>query len=73
MKMTVKTAVEIHTETIVTVDEVNRVQDVGHIFLTALTTKEMNPVMKLLSNQSINGLFTAQLSSVPEIGNISVT
>jgi hypothetical protein len=71
--MTVKPALESPVEPNVTIDEVNRVLDVGHILLTALTTKEMDQVMKLLSNQSINSLLTAQLSSVPEIGNTGVT
>jgi hypothetical protein len=59
----------------VTIEEVNRVLEVGRLLLSVLTPEELDLLQQLLNNQSIDGLFSTPTTSTAdtEIGNTGVT
>ncbi len=59
----------------VTIEEVNRVLEVGRLLLSVLTPEELDQLQQLLNNQSIEGLFSAPAVSTAETekGNTGVT
>ncbi len=73
--MTVKTDIDRQTEPIVTIDEVNRVLEVGRLLVSVLTPKELDHLQLILNNQTIDDVFTIPLSSTSdfELGNTSIT
>jgi hypothetical protein len=73
--MAAKPIAERLPETIVTVEEVNRLLDVGRLLLSVLTSEELDQLQQILSSQVIDELITLQLSSKSEseMGNASVT
>jgi hypothetical protein len=73
--MIVKAAQTDTTKLIVTVNEVNRVLDVGRLLLSVLSPQELDQLQQLLGNQVAKGLFTPPVTSESEaeIGNTGVT
>lgn len=63
------------TESVVTIEEVNRVVEVGRLLLSVLTPEELDHLQQLLNNQSIDSLFNTTTASTAnmEIGNTGVT
>lgn len=63
------------TESTVTIEEVNRVLEVGRLLLSVLTPEELEQLQQLLNNQSIDSLFNTTTASTAdaEIGNTGVT
>lgn len=70
-----KTAKKSPTEPTVTIDEVNRVLEVGRLLISVLTPEELNQLQQILNNQTSDNLFTIPLSSTTdsELGNTGVT
>lgn len=70
-----KTAPKSKPDTAVTIEEVNRVLEVGRLLLSVLTTEELDQLQQLLNDQSIDGLFNATTVSTADtkIGNTGVT
>lgn len=70
-----KTAPKSKPDTTITIEEVNRVLEVGRLLLSVLTPEELEQLQQLLSDQPINDLFTLLVSSTSEseTGNTSVT
>lgn len=60
-------------EPIVTIDEVNRVLEVGRILLSVLPPEELDQLRQILSNQVIDNVLTIPFISETEIGNTGVT
>ena len=73
--MTAKTALTGETESEVTIEEVNRVLEVGRILLSVLTTEELDQLQQSLGSQVFKGMFALPLSSgsSSQVGNTSVT
>ncbi len=59
----------------VTIEEVNRVVEVGRLLLSVLTPEELDQLQHLLNSQSIEGIFNTSTASTgeTEIGNTGVT
>ncbi len=68
--MTEKTAQTNMTETAVTIEEVNRVLEVGRLMSSTLTPEDLKELLGLLYGE---GLLDARFTSVNEISNTSVT
>ena len=73
--MAAKPTVEREPETSVSVEEVNRLLDVGRLLLSVLTSEELDQLQQILSSKVIDELITIQSSSKSEseMGNASVT
>ena len=57
----------------VTVDEVNRVLEVGRILLAVLTPEELDQLRQIMSSQVVDKLNANSLLSKAESGNTGVT
>lgn len=70
-----KTAPKSKSETAVTIEEVNRVLEVGRLLLSVLTPEELEQLQQLLNDQPIKRLFNTPTASTSdaEIGNTGVT
>jgi len=56
-----------------TVEEVNRVLEVGRILLAILTSEELDQLLQTMSNRVVDELNISSLYSEAEIGNTGVT
>lgn len=73
--MTTKYAQTSTTEPAITIEEVNRLLEVGRLLLSVLTAEELDQLQQALRRQTANELFNIPLSSASDtdIGNASVT
>ena len=56
-----------------TVEEVNRVLEVGRILLAVLTSEELDQLQQIISSQMVDELNISSLFSEAELGNTGVT
>jgi len=56
-----------------TVEEVNRVLEVGRILLAVLTPQELDQLQQIMSSQMVDELNISSLFSEAELGNTGVT
>jgi hypothetical protein len=56
-----------------TVEEVNRVLEVGRILLAILTSEELDQLRQTMSNRVVDELNISSLFSEAELGNTGVT
>ena len=56
-----------------TVEEVNRVLEVGRILLAVLTPQELDQLQQIMSSQMADELNISSLYSEAELGNTGVT
>ena len=56
-----------------TVEEVNRVLEVGRILLAVLTPQELDQLQQIMSSQMVDELNISSLYSEAELGNTGVT
>lgn len=70
-----KTPQKSTSEPAVTIEEVNRVLEVGRLLISVLTPEELDQLQQILNNLTIDDLFTTPLSSTfdSDIGNAGVT
>lgn len=70
-----KTAPKSKPDTTVTIEEVNRVLEVGRLLLSVLTPEELEQLQQLLNDQPITSLFKTPTASTADakIGNTGVT
>ena len=73
--MTQKAAQTSTMEPVITIEEVNRVLEVGRLLISVLSPEELDQLQQALRRQTVNELFTIPLSSASDtdIGNAGVT